>query len=206
MVIVKAAYNPAKFGSGQNMTTFDIKGQRKAIGAATQWDDLVGPVSGLKLNATAGKATYDYAENVIIFNSGGDITNAADYVSWNIQKEHKIKEDSVLKMHIHFEKEDALVRTFKLWFRIQANGQPKTTAWTELLANTESPAEVFPYVSGTINQITRFEDIDWSTLGISTTVQFRLTRSDAETGDINVAFIDGHVEIDSDGSNEEYIK
>lgn len=206
ITVVKGLYGLAGFGSGNNKTLFNIKGQRKATGEATQWDDLVGAVSGLKLTAVAGKATYSFSENVIVFNSGGDITNEADYVTWNIQKEHKVKENSVLKMHIHFEKEDTTVRTFKLWYRIQNNGGTKTTAWTELLANTENPAEVFVYVSGIQNQITRFTDIDWSAVGISSTVQFRMTRSDIEAGDVNVSFIDGHVEIDSDGSNDEYVK
>ena len=206
VTVVKASYSPARFGSWHNATVFNAKGQRKAVGEATQWDDLVGPVSGLKMSSVAGKATYNFYENAIVFNSGGDIAAAEDFVTWNIQKEHKVKEDSVLKMHIHFEKEDAVARTFKLWYRIQANGEVKATAWIELLVTTDTPDEVFPYSSGTINQITRFADIDWSAVGISTTVQFRLTRSDIEAGDVKVTFIDGHVEIDSDGSNDEYIK
>ena len=50
-------------------------------------------------------------------------------------------------------------------------------------------------------------DVDWSATGISATVQFRLTRSDAVAGVVLVTFVDGHVERDQErGSRLEYVK
>lgn len=194
------------FGSGLNRTKFDSSGQRQAIGDATQWDDLVGDAFGKKLNSTTGKLDYNWDENALKFQSGGDIATKADRLVWNVQKMHKVKEDSELRYHIHFEKENTTAYEFTLQYRIQGNGEAKTTAWTTLTTTTESANEVFPYTSGTLNQIVKFPAIDWSAVGISSTVNFRLARTDSKTGDVLATFIDGHIEIDSDGSNQEYVK
>jgi hypothetical protein len=42
--------------------------------------------------------------------------------------------------------------------------------------------------------------------GISDTLQFQVTRSDANAGDIAVTFFDLHGKVDSDGSNNETSK
>ena len=194
------------FGSGNNTTTFDTKGQMQHHGEATQWDDIVGDAFGRKLNSSTGKLDYDWSENNLKFQSGGDITKSADRLVWNVQKMHKVKTDSELRYHIHFEKSDNTVRTFTLQYRIQGNGEEKTTSWTTLTTTTEPVNEVFPYSGGTLNQIVKFPPIDWSDVILSSTVNFRLARTDSESGDVHVSFVDGHVEVDSDGSNEEWVK
>lgn len=172
----------------------------------TRWDDILGAAMGAKLHSTRDKVDYDYEEVALKFQSGGSITNANDRVCWNVQKEHKIKIDSDLRYHIHFEQTDNLVREFTLQYRIQANGQLKDETWHTLVATTAPENMKFPYVSGTLIQILKFPDIDWSAYGISSTMDFRIARTDSETGDVLVKFIDGHVEIDSDGSTTEYAK
>ena len=193
------------FGKGENKTKFDDNGQRRAYGKATQWDDLVGDALGRKLYSTQGKVDYNWSNNTIKFQSGGVITDQKDRLIWNVQKIHKVKENSELRYHIHYEKTNTTPYVFTLQHRVQGNGETKTDAWTTTTATTGTD-DVFPYTSGTLNQIVKFPPVDWSAVGISSTVNFRLARTDTETGDINVSFIDGHVEIDSDGSNEEYVK
>lgn len=194
------------FGDGTNVTKFDESGQVKREGSATQWDDIVGPVTGLKLSAVTGTVSFDWDENAIVFDSDGVITDADDRVIWNIQKPHKAKADSELHFHIHYEQTDEVVRTMTLQYRIQGNSDIKTTSWTTISATTQASNHQFTYVSGTLNQILKFPSIDWSAVAISSTVQFRMTRTDSETGDIVVTFVDGHVEIDSDGSDTEWVK
>jgi hypothetical protein len=75
---------------------------------------------------------------------------------------------------------------------------------TTLLGGAEVAEDVFEYTSGTLNQITRLAAIPVA--GLSTIVQFRLCRTDSETGDIEVLFLDAHYEIDGTGSSEEYVK
>ena len=194
------------FGDGTNVTKFDGTGQVKREGSATQWDDIVGPVTGLKLSAVQGTVDFDWDENAIVFEANGSITDANDRVVWNIQKPHKAKVDSQLHFHIHYDQSDTTVRTMTLQYRVQGNGAIKTTSWTTITATTQASNHVFTYVSGTLNQILKFPSIDWSSVAISSTVQFRMTRTDSETGLMNVTFVDGHVEIDSDGSNSEWVK
>lgn len=194
------------FGVGENKTTFNDNGQRKSNAGATQWDDIVGDALGKSLYSTTGKIDYDWDENALIFQPSGNITNKADRIVWNVQKMHKVKENSELRYHIHFDKTADILNEFTLQYRIQNNGQAKNLTWTTLTTTTEVANEVFPYVSGTINQIVKFAPIDWSSVGISSTVNFRLARTDGIAGNLLVTFIDGHVEIDSDGSNQEWMK
>ena len=196
------------FGAGSDRVKIDESGQLKAEGGATQWDDLSGAITGLKLYDKKGAVQFDYDENSLIFESGGDIEKNNDCVFFNLQKLHKIKADSMLRMHLHYTKTDAVDRIFTLKYRIQENGGAKTTDWTTIQTVTDQINDIFVYTGGTINQIVKFSDyIDWSTVGISSTVQFRLARTDGEGGDVEVTFIDGHYEADSFmGSNDEYQK
>jgi len=193
-------------GSGDDRITISSTGDIRKHGAATQWLDVVGSVLGLKLYDNKGTVDYDWEENAVMFASEGDITKPEDRIIWNIQKDHNVKIDSELRPHIHFVQSDSVVREFTIQYRIQANGVAKETTWNTITATTESSNLVFDYVSGSMNQILLFPPIDWSGYGISSTVNVRCTRTDAESGDLEVTFIDAHVELDSDGSDTEFGK
>lgn len=170
------------------------------------WDDLANSLIGRRLTSNRGTVDYNYEENAIAFSANGDITNINDCVIWNLQKPHGARSDSTLNMHVHYEQVDANDREFTLWYRIQDNSQIKTTAWTEVIASTNSN-NVFDYVSGTLNQICSLSSIDWSVANLSSTVQFRMTRSDSVSGIVLVTFTDGHVAFDQDrGSRQEFVK
>ena len=194
------------FGSGSDRTKFDEKGQLKLEGDAVQWDDLVGDIMSKKLYSTTGRIDYDWDNNSIRFQSGGDITDKADRIQFNYQKMHAIKENSEMRFHIHYEQDSTNEYVFTLKYRVQGNGEAKTTAWTTVTATCNATNHVFPYTSGTINQILQFPAIDWSNVGISSTVQLMLARTDSITGDCYVTFCDAHVTLDAHGSNQEYVK
>ena len=161
----------------------------------TGWDDLTTSLIGRRLTSNLGTVDYDWVENAIQFSPNGDITNTNDCVIWNLQKPHAAKTDPTLNMHFHYEQSAAADLEFTLWYRIQGTNVAKTTAWTEVIVSTAAN-NVFPYTSGTLNQICRLTDVDWSASPLSSTVQFRMTRSDANAGAVNVVFVDGHVERD----------
>lgn len=170
------------------------------------WDDLANSLIGRRLTSNQGTVDYDYDENAIVFSSGGDITDLNDCVNWNIQKPHGARADSTFNLHMHYEQDTATTREITVWYRIQDNSQAKTTAWTEIIVDTNTN-NVFPYTSGTINQIVRIQEIDWSAVNISSTVQFRMTRTDSNGGTLSATFVDGHVAYDQDrGSREEFVK
>lgn len=170
------------------------------------WDDLANSLIGRRLTSNAGTVDYDWENNAISFSPNGDINDVNDCVVWNLQKPHSAKDDSTANQHFHWEQTSASDLEFTMWYRIQDNGQAKTTAWTEVVVGTNAN-NVFPYTSGTENQITKLVDIDWSAVGISATVQFRMTRSDAVAGAVLVTFVDAHVERDQErGSRQEFVK
>ena len=191
--------------SGGNYTEIATDGSRTSVGDATCWDDLVGSLAARKLENTTGKIDYDWDENALKFQSGGSISTRVDRLIFNYQKPHGAKESSELRLHIHFEQTSTNKIVFTTQYRIQENLGTKTTAWTTVTANSDDDC-VGTYTSGTINQIMKLVAVDWSAVGISSTVEFRLARTDSTTGDILGTFVDAHVEYDCDGSKQEYVK
>jgi len=169
------------------------------------WDDLANSLIGRRLYSNSGSVDYDYSENAIVFSQNGDITDDNDCVIWNLQKPHAMSDNDTMNMHIHWEQTDNTTREFTLRYRIQSNGEAKTTAWTEVIVDTNTN-NAFTYSSGTLNQITNLVHIDLSNATISATVQFRMTRSDSAGGIINTTFVDAHIPYDQLGSRQEYVK
>ena len=173
-------------------------------GDATAWDDLRTSLIGRRLNSTAGTVDYDYSENAVVFSGNGGITDTRDTVVFNFQLPHDAK-PSELRVHMHYEQEDDTNRTFTLRYRIQVNGETKATSWTTVTADTDDSA--FPYPgSGTINNILSIVSIDISNAGLSAVVECQMTRTDTESGAVNVNFIDAHYEKDALGSRSEFVK
>ena len=199
---------PLKVGDvpGGNYTETEIDGTVQAKGEATCWDDLVGSLIASRLESTAGALQYNYDENSITMNSNGSISNRSDRLIFNFQVPHAFVAGSEMKLHIHWEQPDSDPREFTVQYRLQDNGQAKTTAWTTVVVSSNGVNCVFPYVSGTLNQITRLASIDLTGHNISTTVQFRLARTDSVSGDIEAVFIDAHVNRDMMGSRGEFVK
>lgn len=190
-----------------NYSKFDeTTGSLSFHGTATVWDDLVGSLIGKRLSATTGKVDYDWSENAITFQSGGSISTEADIINFNFQYPHAAIEDGEMRLHVHWEQPDSTEREFTVKHRIQSNGEAKTTSWTTTVVTCNSTNNVFTYSSGTLNQITELVNVDMEDAGISATVQFQLARTDSETGDITVTFVDAHIELDSAGSETEYVK
>jgi len=168
----------------------------------TFWDDIAGSLSGRQLSSTAGKVDYNWAESAITFQSGGDIDADNDVVVFSVQSPHAAKSGSSLHFHIHWEQTSTNVIEFTFQYRVQSNGAAKTTAWQTVVVTSASNA--FPYVSGTLNQITALATIPIT--GLSDVVQCRFARTDATAGDIIATFIDAHFEKDTPGSREQYTK
>lgn len=171
----------------------------------TTWNDLRTSLIGRRLNSTAGTVSYDYTENAVVFAANGGITDSNDTAVWNFQLPHNVA-FTTFRIHMHFEQEDATNRTFTLRYRIQSNGEAKTTAWTTVTADTDDSA--FTYTSGTLNQILSIVSIDISSgVGLSDIIQCQMTRTDSQSGTVKVTFVDAHYEIDQiGGSDSEFVK
>lgn len=202
---VALAFLKAGDVAGGNYFEIEPDGTDVKHGNATVWDDVVNSLVGKRLFSTVGKVDYDYDENAISMQPGGSITSQNDRLIWNLQYPHAAITNGVMNLHMHWEQVSSDQIDFVIQYRIQNNGQAKISAWTTVNSNSVDNS-VFPYVSGTLVQITELASVDMTGASISATVQFRLARVDSTTDDILATFVDAHVELDMDGSRQEYVK
>jgi len=189
-----------------NYTNISETGEMRSYGTATMWDDITVSLIAQNLESNTGTVDYNFAENTIIMQRNGNITNASDRLIFNFQKPHAAKPNSEMRLHIHWEQPSAVNFVWTIQYRIQNNNAPKTTAWQTVTAQSNTDS-VYTYPgTGVFNQITRLVAVDLSAVGISSTVQFRVCRTDANAVDINATFIDAHIEYDSNGSETDYGK
>lgn len=196
-----------KIGDIDNGNFFEIEsdGTTAKRGEATVWDDVVNSLIGRRLYSNQGTIDYDYNENAILFSDDGNISNINDRVVFNLQYPHGAIANGTMNLHIHWTQEDTTDIGFTIQYRIQSNGNAKTTTWTTVTSSSLTDS-VFTYTSGILNQITNLAVIDMTGAGISATVQFRMTRSDSNGGTIMGTFVDAHVERDTEGSRQEFVK
>ncbi|MHA1447970.1 MAG: hypothetical protein ACTSP4_00920 [Candidatus Hodarchaeales archaeon] len=171
------------------------------------WDDLVGSLIARRLESTSGKLQYNYTENSITMESSGSIGNNTDRLIFNFQKPHGMSDNETMNLHVHWEQVTTNKIEFTLQYRVQSNNAVKNTTWTTVIRNSDDNSAFTYPGSGTFNQITKLAEIDLSSASISSTIQFRLARTDSTSGDIEATFVDAHIPYDQDrGSRQEYIK
>ena len=200
------------FGSGENRTTFDSKGQRMSRGEAAGYEDLVTSLKGKKLSSSTGKVDWNYGRHAAKFQSGGSITNLNDKVGDEHQYPHSAREDGNLYYHIHWIQKDTfanladLVFTFR--YRVHANGAEEETSWTTVLVTPDASNSLFPYNDEiSLVQITKLATVSMAGKGISAMVDWELARTDSSSvPDIYVKYCDPHYLNDTNGSDTEYVK
>ena len=175
------------------------------------WDDLVGSITGIQLEATRGRVDMDWDENAFKFQRLGSTIEPKDRIQFNLQKLHSIHADGEMRLHIHWEQTTSDPIIWSIQYRIQNNGVAKQEAWSTVEHGTsgllaEDCDNAFDYTGGTMNQITNICVVPLATASISSTVQFRLARTDAVDMDVLATFVDAHVQYDQVGSIHEFIK
>lgn len=208
-----ASLNVGDVSSGDYLE-ISSEGSSRLRGDATAWKDMIANLFGRRLNSILGAIDYDYDENAIVFSPNGSITNRNDRIGGNQEINHEMKVGSSItfKPHIHWWQQvtsgAVLPIVFTARYRLQRNGFAKVTSWTTITANAGTVDDVFDFTTeadGLYNQITRFDDITID-CGISDMIQFQLTRTDAQAGNVAATFFDTHGEVDSFGSEQEIIK
>lgn len=180
-------------------------------GSATVFDDLLGQLIGQKLESPSSAIVQNSAEGSVTFKTTSGLS---DYVVTLPQMRHSWKIGSVVYPHIHWWQTSSSIPNWMIQYRWQDQGTAKTTAWTSVKYDSHA----FTYTSGTLNQITGFPDITPPVgAGLSDILQFRIIRDNANASglfsgadpvatDIDAVSFDCHIEIDSLGSDEEYVK
>jgi len=220
--------------SEQNYTKITADGSLSYVGNATRWDDLKVPVNSVKIGSKKDDITFVPAEwdpfkegglALLWFDNEGDVDKEQDIV-FTVQMPHGWKEGSAIFPHVHWttgrlDPDDG---------NLTDSPVPGATRVTWALEYTWTKVgDVFPgstTITGTTVAIPNGATLDLyehvitplGTSGIAGTGQTlssmlvcRLYRnssagSDDYSGDAGLLEIDFHYQIDSDGSNEEYIK
>jgi hypothetical protein len=209
----QAAKGVLRLGGDGTINYVEIQddGTIRLYGEATTWYDLTTQLIGRRLESPSSKITQNNAEGSLTFANN---TTLSDYVTMSPQLIHGWKIGSKPQPHFHWWQISSDVPNWMLQYRWQNNGSLKESSWTSLAYDNHA----FTYVSGTLNQITGFPDITPpDEHGLSDVLQIRFLRdtgnasglfagADPSNTDEDAFSFDIHVEKDSLGSNEPFIK
>lgn len=171
----------------------------------TSWDDLKAPATSLKVGSTAPSSNTDYGWLEFAH-------NADAFVFSILQLPHAWKEGSTLKPHVHWMKTTAAAGEveWQLEYRWVPIGEVMDAAWTTLSVLTPSVSDGNAQYQ---HALSAFGEIDGTGKTLSDMLICKITRlgssysgsSHYEAAAALIEF-DIHYEIDSLGSEEEYIK
>jgi len=163
-------------------------------------------------NNPSSNITDDITEGTVSWSDSADLN---DYAFMNIQINHDWKIGTTVYPHIHWFQNQNNSVNWLVQYRWQVNEAAKTTAWTDLAMDSLA----FTYSSGALNQISHTAAGLTPPVGagLSDILQCRLIRdtnndsgefsgTDAYTGDADAMNFDIHVQINTLGSRQEFIK
>lgn len=201
----------ATIGSSANYTEFEEDGTIVSYGDATTWRDELHELTGENLESPSSQITLNASEGSITFSNSSDTT---EFVIMNVQINHDWKMGTDIYPHLHYWQTSSNVANWLIEYRWQSNDQPKTTTWTRLAWDST----FFTYSSGTLNQIVSFGNISPPAgYGLSDIVQLKLIRdtnndsglfngTDPEASAVDALSFDVHIQCDTLGSRQEYVK
>lgn len=191
---VDASLNLRVLKSGDTMT-----GTLTFSGNGTTWEDLVMPLTTTKVGSNS-LPHFDFNELAYMFPNN----DTTEILYFQVQMPHQRKINSDVNPHIHYKQKTNQKPVFKLdykWFNL---GDTVPSTWKTYVMD----ASVFNWIDSSTHQLAIGSTmLDGSTYGISSMMLCKLYRDDAVvTGDVPAWQFDIHYEIDSIGSNQEYIK
>jgi hypothetical protein len=195
----------------------EVKEQPKAgmYNMDTYFDDLQYQLVGQKMESPSSHITYSTNRDYVILAKTCDWND--DWLTMVIQMSHRWKTGTVVYPHLHWIQSEQTVPNLAIGYMWEVNGATTNTTWLNL-AHTSN---VFTWVSGSLNQITKFGSITPPVgAGLSDLLHIKLYRDvanestlfsapevDAKTQDnVYADSFDIHFEIDSAGSDSEYVK
>lgn len=163
------------------------------------WDDIRVPLTRDK-QGQLQKPDYDFVNMGLLFPN----SNPAEIIYISAQMSHGMLLGSNLYPHIHFVQAVPQQPTFKMDYRWYENGSNPLGAFTTVTAATFA----FPWAGVPLLQIASFPPIDGSAITrVSSMLDIKLYRDDAVVpGDVLAKEFDMHYQIDSRGSQLQYIK
>lgn len=177
----------------------------------SSWDDLKFPATAINPPGQASDPDREADTGLLLFAAAG-----TELVYALAQMPHAWKEGSDISPHVHWQKTTSAAGDvmWQLAYKISAIGAVMDSEWSVLTAS--EPVAGTPD-NDTANEhlLTSFDDIDMSNggsnYGLSTCILFRLSRlgddaADTYGADARLLEFDIHYQIDSLGSEQEFIK
>lgn len=184
--------------------------------ADTYWLDMLGPLIGQRLDASATRYSADPYNGAIKFNADARYPN--EVISQHVQIQHYWKLETAGRPHLHWKQQSANIPNFLLGYKIDENNELGSidTDYSNFTF-VKLTGHEFTYTSGVLNQISRFPDIDLTGKNISDMITFALFRDTTNASGLFAGVdpeplatyamdLDTHIQVDSPGSDFEYIK
>lgn len=180
------------------------------------WLDMLGPLAGVNLDSAATRYSLNRFNGGIQFNNDSRYPN--EVIVQHIQVQHYWILTTNGRPHLHWKQQAADIPNWLMGWKLSKNGEADLieTDYSNFNFNVLQ-SHAFTYVSGVLNQISLFPEIDLSTADISdllTMVFFRdTTNASGEFGDVDPSALaeiatdlDTHIQVDMPGSRQEYVK
>lgn len=195
----------ATFGGAVNKSSFGPDGTFILAGDATTFDDLSMPAISTKIGAN-NKPDYDFTNLGLLFPEN----NESEKVYITQQMSHKKLLDTPIYFHIHYIQESVDQPIFVAEYRFYNNGEAVSGSWTTIkTSDLTGNKGVFVYSGGSLSQIGTFPLISPPVNEkVSANIDLVIYREtgDGLSGDVLVKFLDCHIQIDSFGSSQQYLK
>jgi hypothetical protein len=185
--------------SGGEVSLPDVELNGDLLLVDTVWDDLVVPLTTTRQGSNS-RPDFDFTNIGFLFPKN----DATEILYFVIQLPHRWKAGSTIFPHVHWRQAENVTPIFKLDYKWHTIGG---TVASEFLTYTMSTKKM-AWTTGTIHQISDgVGGIAGTGKGISSMLVCKLYRDDnVGSGDVLVDQFDVHIEIDSLGSDLEYVK
>ena len=180
------------------------------------WDDMLGPLISANLDVSSGRIDYDYFNGAIAYQNNARYPG--EPVAQKNQFTHRYMVGTNGRPHMHWKQQSVNIPNWLLAWKLSSNGEADIIETDFSNYNLEIIANhVFTYTSGVLNQISVFPEIDLSTANISDNLHIVLFRDSANTSGLfagadpsgiieYVTDLDTHIQLDRNGSEQEYTK
>lgn len=181
-----------------NYIHIDSTGHLSLLGKAKIWDDLRSPAT-LTKRGINDKPDFDFTDIGLLFPAGSDTTEKAIVI---FQMPHSWDTGTTISPHIHWIQTSSDTIVWKMKYRWYNNNTTPSAFVVDSAVN-----QVFEYTSGSLLQISSFSDIDGSGIGLSSIFECFIYRDDNNLAqDVLYKEFDIHYQINTLGSNEEFVK
>lgn len=188
-----------RFGVSGNFVQITWDGEFTLEGQSTRYDDIVFEMTPARRGALT-KPDWDDVNLGLLFPRN----DTSEYVDIVVQFPHRWKEGSIIYPHVHCVQGSTLQAVFKMDYKWYSLGATIPLGATTYVMDQYA----LTYDGGaTISNIIHNSGITGGDRTISSIMKLRLYRDDnVYPGDMLVDQFDIHIEVDSFGSKDEYIK